>query len=258
MVFAQSGSIYSRTLIHPDRNDWAPRIGFSYSPWVPLGSPGGLTAFSTFTPCGRDAKGCWASIRRFLWTTLLSQARLVQTAVASAAPFRLGGWLSGRLLDPNALSPTVYRRADDPNQRSPLCATVQFRNSTRTYSEFYYSTRRMSATKGRSFLLCETSMRQALFRNPNGTQSAGARPYAGFGDIQWAENRASSSYNSFASRFGEEILARLERTAQLYMVEDANRRCDQLSTIWLDLESIQASIAYPQNTDELRAGARAR
>ena len=32
--------------------------------------------------------------------------------------------------------------------------------------------------------------------NPSGTHSAGARPYAAFGDIQWMENRVLASYNT--------------------------------------------------------------
>ncbi len=31
-VQATNGGWYQRSLIHPDKNDWAPRIGFSYQP----------------------------------------------------------------------------------------------------------------------------------------------------------------------------------------------------------------------------------
>src|SRR5262249_25168439 len=31
MIYARDGSLYDRTLIHPDRNNWAPRFGFAYS-----------------------------------------------------------------------------------------------------------------------------------------------------------------------------------------------------------------------------------
>src|SRR5262249_38612778 len=43
MRFAKDGSLSERTLVHPDRNNWAPRVGFSYSPrsgWVVRGAYG--------------------------------------------------------------------------------------------------------------------------------------------------------------------------------------------------------------------------
>ncbi len=30
MIFAQNGSLYNRALVHPDHNNWAPRVGFAY------------------------------------------------------------------------------------------------------------------------------------------------------------------------------------------------------------------------------------
>ena len=37
---------------------------------------------------------------------------------------------------------------------------------------------------------------RAVIENANGSQSAGARPYPAYGDIQWMENRVTSDYNS--------------------------------------------------------------
>jgi hypothetical protein len=31
MITASAGDIYNRALVHPDRNNWAPRIGLAYS-----------------------------------------------------------------------------------------------------------------------------------------------------------------------------------------------------------------------------------
>ena len=33
MTIAKDGNIFERSLIHPDRNDWAPRVGFSFVPY---------------------------------------------------------------------------------------------------------------------------------------------------------------------------------------------------------------------------------
>ncbi len=42
MVFATDGGVYERALIHPDRNNFAPRIGFAYTPGRALGRSRGL------------------------------------------------------------------------------------------------------------------------------------------------------------------------------------------------------------------------
>jgi outer membrane receptor protein involved in Fe transport len=67
MVFSTDGGLFERSLIRPDRNNFAPRLGFSYSPidrWV-VGEP---TAFFTATPCDRGVRECSGSIRLISWT----------------------------------------------------------------------------------------------------------------------------------------------------------------------------------------------
>ncbi len=55
----------------------------------------------------------------FLVDNLLQTGVTGAAAIASAAPFRLvNGYPSG-LLDPTSLAPTVARRAQDANQRTP-------------------------------------------------------------------------------------------------------------------------------------------
>jgi len=41
---------------------------------------------------------------------------------------------------------------------------------------------------------------RAVITNADGSQTAGARPYPAFGDIQWMENRVSSTYKSLQTR----------------------------------------------------------
>ena len=52
---------------------------------------------------------------------------------------------------------------------------------------------------------------RAVITNPDGSQSAGARPYPAFGDIQWMENRVDSNYNSLQTPAGEAVLRRADR-----------------------------------------------
>src|SRR5207253_2859212 len=62
----------------------------------------------------------------FLIDNLILANAFGPTAVASAAPFRLADGYPQGLLDPNRLSPFVYRRAQDPNKRSPYVQQVNF------------------------------------------------------------------------------------------------------------------------------------
>jgi hypothetical protein len=44
-VAAGASGLFNRALIHPDRNDWAPRLGFSYHPWDRIVLRGGYGVF---------------------------------------------------------------------------------------------------------------------------------------------------------------------------------------------------------------------
>ena len=118
MVFATDGDTYERSLIRPDRNNFAPRIGFAYTPverWV---IRGGYGVFYTHT-VRQGREGLLGFNPPYLVDNLLQTGVTGAAAIASAAPFRLvNGYPSG-LLDPNSLSPTVLRRGQDPDQRTP-------------------------------------------------------------------------------------------------------------------------------------------
>src|SRR6185295_6639749 len=114
------------------------------------------------------------------------------TAVASAAPFRLVNGYPIGLLDANALSLFVYRRAQDPNQRSPYVQQFNFGIQRELTSNLLVDAAYVG-NKGTKLPALRNINAPGVVQNPNGTQSAGVRPYPNFGDIQWAANRASSS-----------------------------------------------------------------
>ena len=118
MIFAKDGSTVRAGADPPGSQQLraAPRLRLHAR--RPLVVRGGYGIFYSHT-VGRGAKGCSASTRRTWWTTCCRRASRGAAAVASAAPFRLGQRLSVGLLDPNALAPTVARRAQDANQRTP-------------------------------------------------------------------------------------------------------------------------------------------
>jgi outer membrane receptor protein involved in Fe transport len=129
MIFATDGDIFERALIHPDRNNFAPRFGFAYSPtsrWVIRGAYG--VFYSHTVRQGRE--GLLGFNPPFLVDNLLQTNASGSGAVASAAPFRLvNGYPAGLLIGIRS-APTIGRRAQDAIALS-IHPAVQFRHSVR-------------------------------------------------------------------------------------------------------------------------------
>ena len=203
MVFASDGDTFERALIHPDRNNLAPRVGFAYAPasrWVVRG---GYGMFYTHT-VRQGREGMLGFNPPYLVDNLLQTGVTGAAAVAAAAPFRLvNGYPSG-LLDANALAPTVLRRGQDPNQRTPYIQQynigVQYELMTDLLLDVAYVGNRGTGLPGFRNL-----NQRAVIQNADGTQAAGARAFPAFGDIQWMENRVSSDYNSLQTRLEKRL-----------------------------------------------------
>ncbi len=198
MIFAKDGDTFERALIHPDRNNFAPRVGFAYTPAARWVVRGGYGVFYTHT-VRQGREGMLGFNPPYLVDNLLQTSVSGAAAVASAAPFRLLDGYPNGLLDPASLSTTVMRRAQDPNQRTPYIQQynvgVQYEFMTDWLFDIAYVGNRGTGLPGFRNL-----NQRAVIQNPDGTQSAGNRPYPAFGDIQWMENRVSSDYNSLQTR----------------------------------------------------------
>jgi hypothetical protein len=194
MMFARDGDLFERSLIHPDRNNVAPRIGFAYSPLQRWVVRGGYGIFYTHT-VRQGREGMLGFNPPYLVDNLLQTGVTGAAAVASAAPFRLvDGYPSG-LLDPTSLTPTVARRAQDANQVTPSVHQynlgVQYELLPDAVLDVAYV-----GNIGRHLPGFRNLNQRAVIQNADSSQSAGNRPYPAFGDIQWMENRVSSDYNS--------------------------------------------------------------
>jgi hypothetical protein len=197
-VYAKDGDTYERSLIHPDRNNVAPRFGFAYMPaarWVVRGAYG--VFYSHTVRQGRE--GMLGFNPPYLVDNLLQSTASGAAAVSSAAPFVLRNGYPSGLLDPASLAPTIARRAQDPDQRTPYIQQynvgVQYELMKDLVLDVAYV-----GNKGTGLPGFRNLNQREVITNPNGTQSAGARPYPAFGDIQWMENRVGSTYNSLQTR----------------------------------------------------------
>jgi Carboxypeptidase regulatory-like domain/TonB dependent receptor len=251
MQFAKNGSTFDRSLIHPDRNDWAPRVGFSYSPTPRLVLRGGYGVFYSHT-VRQGREGMLGFNPPFLVDNLIIANVFGPTAVASAAPFRLADGYPQGLLDPNNLSPFVYRRAQDPNQRSPYVLQFNFGIQREVTSNLLldvaYVGNKAAKLPGLRNINAPT-----VIENPNGSQSAGPRPYSGFGDIQWMENRVLSNYHSLQVGLEKRFSSGLSALASYTWGKALSEGADHLSTSFAGPGVDIGVFGVPQNTNELKA-----
>jgi Carboxypeptidase regulatory-like domain/TonB dependent receptor len=195
MIFAGDGDLFERSLIRPDRNNFAPRFGFSYSPmdrWVLRGAYG--IFFSHTVRQGRE--GMLGFNPPYLVDNLLQTGVTGAAAVASAAPFRLSVGYPAGLLDPQTLASTVQRRGQDPDQVTPSIHQFSVGTQYQILSDMALDVAYVG-NKGRNLPGFRNLNQRAVIQNADGSQAAGNRPYPAFGDIQWMENRVASDYNSF-------------------------------------------------------------
>ena len=251
MEFAKNGDTFDRTLIHPDRKNWGPRAGFSYSPrpgWVVRGAYG--VFYSHTVRQGRE--GMLGFNPPFLVDNLLVASVFGPTAVASAAVFRLADGYPQGLLDPNRLSPFVYRRAQDEHQRTPYVQQfnlgIQRELAPNLLLDMAYV-----GNKGTKLPGLRGINAPAVITNPNGTQSAGPRPYPNFGDIQMAENRVTSSYNALQVQLEKRFSSGLSGSASYTWGKTLTDGADHLSTSPVGPGIDTGVYSVPQNPNNLRA-----
>ena len=251
MIFAKDGNVFERALIHPDRNNFAPRIGFAYTPWTRLVLRAGYGVFFTHT-VRQGREGLLGFNPPYLVDNLLQTSASGAAAVASAAPFRLiNGYPTG-LLDPTSLAPTVLRRAQDPNQRTPYIQQynlgLQYELRPDVVLDVAYV-----GNKGTKLNGFRNLNQRAVIDNPDGSQSAGPRPYPAFGDIQWMENRVNSSYNSLQLRLEKRFSDGLTGMASYTWGRALTDAPDHISTSGGGAGIDTGTFREPQNSYNLSA-----
>jgi hypothetical protein len=250
-IFAKDGGIFERALIHPDRNNFAPRIGFAYSPtarWVLRGAYG---IFYTHT-VRQGREGLLGFNPPFLVDNLLQTSVTGSAAVASAAVFRLVNGYPAGLLDPNTLSATVLRRAQDPRQRSPYIQQFNFGIQYELVKNLLLDVAYVG-NKGTKLNGFRNLNQRAVITNTNGSQSAGARPFPAFGDIQWMENRVNSSYNSLQARLEKRFSGGLTGLISYTWGKALTGSPDHISTSGGGAGIDTGTFREPQNGNNLRA-----
>ncbi|HEU4890861.1 MAG TPA: TonB-dependent receptor [Vicinamibacterales bacterium] len=251
MIFATDGDVFDRALIHPDRNNFAPRIGFAYTPMSRWVVRGGYGVFYTHT-VRQGREGLLGFNPPYLVDNLLQTGVTGAAAIASAAPFRLvNGYPSG-LLDPTTLAPTISRRAQDANQRTPYIQQYNIGVQYELRSDIVLDVAYVG-NKGTKLNGFRNLNQRAVITNPDGSQAAGNRPYPAFGDIQWMENRVSSTYKSLQLRLEKRFTSGLTGNVSYTLGEALSGAPDHISTSGGGAGIDTGVFREPQDGNNLRA-----
>ena len=212
---------------------------------------GGYGVFYTHT-VRQGREGLLGFNPPYLVDNLLQTSVSGAAAISSAAPFRLvDGYPSG-LLDPNALTPTVLRRAQDANQRTPYIQQfnvgMQYELGPDVVLDIAYV-----GNKGTKLNGFRNLNQRAVITNPDGSQTAGARPYPAFGDIQWMENRVASNYKSLQMRLDKRFSKGLSGMISYTLGEAIADAPDHISTSGGGAGIDTGVFREPQDGNNLRA-----
>ena len=251
MIFARDGDVFERALIHPDRNNFAPRIGFAYTPLPRWVVRGGYGVFYTHT-VRQGREGLLGFNPPYLVDNLLQTGVTGAAAVATAAPFRLVNGYPTGLLDPTTLAPTVSRRAQDANQRTPYIQQYNVGVQHELMQDVVLDVAYV-ANKGTKLNGFRNLNQRAVVTNADGSQSAGARPYPAFGDIQWMENRVSSTYKSLQVRVEKRFSHGLTGSVGYTLGEALSGAPDHISTSGGGAGVDTGVFREPQDGNNLRA-----
>ena len=251
MIVAKDGGVYERSLIHPDRNNVAPRIGFAYTPWSRLVVRAGYGVFFTHT-VRQGREGLLGFNPPFLVDYAQQTSVSGADAVASAALFRLVDGYPQGLLDPSSLAPTVLRRAQDPHQRSPYVQQYNIGAQYELRPDLVLDVAYIG-NKGTKLPGFRNLNQRAVIVNADGSHAAGARPYPAFGDIQWMENRVSSTYQSLQLRLEKRFTHGLTGTAAYTVGEAVADAPDHISTSAVGPGVDTGVYREPQDSYNLRA-----
>jgi hypothetical protein len=121
LITAREGDWYERSLVHPDKNDWAPRVGFSYHPFSRLVLRGGYGVFyQHIVRIGSESVLA-------LNPPFVIDGSLSQILGSTTPAFQLKDGFPASQFTPALVDLTKLQvRAQDPNQRTGYVNQVSF------------------------------------------------------------------------------------------------------------------------------------
>jgi hypothetical protein len=162
------------------------------------------------------------------------------------------GTVAARTIPFVVLTSNEERRIGDSNQRTPyvqqFTVGVQRELTPQLLMDVAYVGNRGTKLPG-----FRNINAPSVIVNASGTQSAGPRPYAGFGDIQWMENRVLSNYHSLQIGLEKRFSGGLSALASYTWGKAISESADHLSTSAVGPGIDIGVFSVPQNPRDLKA-----
>ena len=206
-ITGASGSLYQQALIHPDGNDFAPRLGFAYSATPKTVVRGAFGIFYNHSNrLGRE--GLLGFNPPFI---ILADANISGSGrlLSTDALFRLQDGLPPGFVDISRVNlTTVARKAQDPNQRSPYVEQYSFGIQQELAKDLVLDVSYVG-NHGLKLPSFRNLNPNTYSYNSQGLPVVGARELSSLGlngDIQVLENLGRSNYNSLQAKVERRFL----------------------------------------------------
>jgi hypothetical protein len=248
-ILAKDGSLFDRALVHPDGNNFGPRLGFSWTfaeRWVMRGGYGMF--YNHTNRQGRE--GLLGFNPPFLIDNTIAVSG--SNVPASAAIFRLQDGYPNGLLDLSALPTTAGRRAQDMNQKTPNIQQWNLGFERELLTDLLLDVAYVG-NKGQNLGGFRNINQRAVVIGPTGAATAGARPYPQFGDIQYMENRVTSDYHALQVRLEKRYSHGFTFLASYTFGKALTGAPDHLSTSGAGAGIDVGTFREPQNPNNLAA-----
>jgi hypothetical protein len=231
-VLAKSGgSLYERALIHPDYNNFAPRVGFAFTPTERTVIRGGAGMFYNHT--NRNGREGLLGFNPPFIVNADANIGGSNTLKSADAIFRLQDGVPAGFVDiTKTVQANLSRKAQDPFQRSPYVLQWNFGIQREVVKNLLWEVSYVGNRANKLPAFRNLNQRLLSFNPTTGAPIAGARPLgpALNGDIQILENVGTSNYNSFQTRLEKRFSGGLSGLVSYTWGKAMTNAVDHLST----------------------------
>jgi hypothetical protein len=230
-VTAKDGGLFDRALIQPDRNNLAPRIGFS---WAPIGKTvvrGGYGMY--FNHTNRQGR---EGLLGFNFPFIIQGDNNIagsNTLKSTDAFMRLQTGIPAGFVDPARVNvANLSRKAQDPFQRTTYVQQWNFGIQQELVSDMVFDIAYVG-NRGLKLAAFRNLNQRLISFNAQGAPVAGNRPLAPFnvqGDVQYLENTGISNYHSLQARLEKRFSKGISALVSYTWGKALTNSVDHLST----------------------------
>ena len=254
-VTASDGSLFERSLIHPDRNNFAPRVGFSLRVLNSTVVRGAYGVF--FNHANRQGR---EGLLGFNYPFIIQFDRNISgsnTLKAGAELFRLQHGVPSGILDPAIVNvATLGRKAQDPDQRTPYVQQWNF-GIQHEFGPALLLDAAYAGNRGLKLPAFRNLNQRPFTFNAAGAPVVGPQPLAPLGitgdNVQYLENIGISNYHSLQVRLEKRFSAGISGLASYTWGKALTDSVDHLSTSGVGNGTDVGAFREPQNGLNRRA-----